>query len=86
MAYRAHRDERFEYAEDVIRFIEKRQCGSCRFKQKGGDDVMCADIAVAITLEEKVKCLDDLGDKGVVCRKYEKDTHVGTRKTSGAVD
>lgn len=73
MAYRAHRDDRFEYTENVILFIEREQCGSCRFRGPEKDELMCSKIAIAITLEEEVECLDDLGDKGIVCRRYKKD-------------
>lgn len=71
MTYTAHRDYRFEYVGDVIEFIEERQCVTCKFCFDDPWTPMCGEISGAIVSEGPVEELDDLGDDGVVCRKYE---------------
>jgi len=71
MTYKAHRDYRFEYVGDVIEFIEERQCVTCKFQTDDPSMPMCWEFSGAIVCEEPVEELDDLGDDGIVCRKYE---------------
>jgi hypothetical protein len=78
MTYTAHRDNRFEYVDDVIRFIEENQCEACYFRKTwyewGGDFAqdypMCPEIEAPLSLEEPVAELDDKGSAGVVCSKF----------------
>lgn len=67
--YKAHRDYRFEYAHDVIHFIEEEQCYDCAFRNEGGD-MMCDSIAIGLLLEKTLEDLDDRGEDGVVCTAY----------------
>jgi hypothetical protein len=71
--YKAHRDYRFEYAHDVVHFIEEEQCFDCVFKNSDKDDMMCDEIAIGLILEEPLADLDDRGNDGVVCTKYRND-------------
>lgn len=71
MTYTAHRDYRFEYAVDVIEFIEERQCVTCKFQFDDPSIPMCWEISSDILVQEPVEELDDLGNDGIVCRKYE---------------
>ena len=68
--YRAHRDYRFEYAHDVVQFIEAYQCHNCAFRQADNEDPMCDEIAIGLLMEEPLEALDDRGEHGVVCTRY----------------
>lgn len=71
MSYKPHRDHRFEYATDAINFIEERQCATCVFKEDEEEYPMCYEFSGEILLEHTVEEIDDLGDEGLICRKYE---------------
>lgn len=66
--YKPRRDHRFEYVADVLHFIEINQCRGCAFS--GSNFPMCDEIAIGLMLEHTIPDLDDLGDDGVVCRRY----------------
>jgi hypothetical protein len=72
--YRAHRDYRFEYAHDVIYFLEEHQCGTCVFRNDDPEMPMCFEIAGAIVTEEPVAEIQDMDDQGVWCQKYKEGT------------
>lgn len=80
MTYKPQRDRRFEYLWEVMAFIEDNQCRSCKFSRLQDPDEeknfaeeypMCPEIEGALLTEEPVEALDDVGDDGVVCRKYQ---------------
>lgn len=68
--YKPGRDHRFEYATDVMDFIESHQCISCAFQSDREGYPMCFEIEADIFEEEPVADLDDRGDDGVVCTRY----------------
>lgn len=72
--YTAHRDYRFEYAHDVVHFIEEYQCGNCAFRKTDDEDTMCDEIAIGLLLQEPLADLDDKGDAGVVCTRYRNES------------
>jgi hypothetical protein len=69
--YTPTRDYRFEYASQAIAFIELRQCHTCLFKENSTDYPMCYEIAGSIVMEQPVEDIDDRGNEGIVCTKYE---------------
>lgn len=69
--YKPHRDYRFEYLFDAMDFIEENQCVSCKFKETRDEEYpMCDEISIPFINEEAIEEIDDLGDKGLVCRRY----------------
>lgn len=72
--YEPKRDHRFEYIWDLMGFIEDNQCGTCAFKSDRPDYPMCGEIEAAVIEENEVPDLDDLGDDGLVCRRYREET------------
>jgi hypothetical protein len=68
--YKPHRDSRFEYVWEVMEFIETRQCVTCAYKAGLEETPMCGPIENELIMEKPVADLDDVGDDGVVCRRY----------------
>lgn len=77
--YKPTRDHRFEYVWEVMEFIEENQCKGCAFKSEHGENsigepyFMCGEIEFLLADEQPVLDLDDVGDDGVVCRRYREE-------------
>lgn len=73
--YKAHRDNRFEYAHDVVFFIERHQCRTCVFRNTDDPEYpMCYEIGGSIVAEMPVKELEDQGNNGIYCTKFKEGT------------
>jgi len=70
MTYTAHRNHRFQYAHEVIEFIEAGQCFDCVFRNDDPEMPMFHEIAGSIVTEMPVEELEDVGNDGIVCTKY----------------
>ena len=57
--YKPRRTDKFEYAADVIQFVETFQCRVCLFQEPEGP--MCSEAALNILLEEPVDFMDEIG-------------------------
>lgn len=80
LTYTPRRDGRFEYIWEAMTFIEDRQCGTCIFSKlydRGEDPKhaaeypMCYEIEGLFILEEPMHDIDDHGDEGISCNRYQ---------------
>lgn len=75
MVYTAHRDYRFEYVMEAMNHVEVSQCFECKFRKDDNDEYpMCYEIEAPFMLEEPVEEIDDLGDKGLLCKKFQPES------------
>lgn len=74
--YTPHRDERFYYVHEALQFVEEMQCKACLFKETDDPDMpMCMETSSKFIMEEPIVEVDDHGDDGIVCTKYQPTTN-----------
>lgn len=71
--YTPQRDNRFEYIWDAMEFIEDNQCKGCKFKSDDEEYPMCHEVLGRMMKEKPMKEIDDLGDQGIKCNRWEQE-------------
>ena len=66
--YKPRRTDKFEYAAEVIEFVEDRHCHSCVFAVEDGGP-MCYEASVNILLEEPVDFMEEIAGLPT-CNRY----------------
>lgn len=75
--YLPRRDHRFEYLWDAMSHVEHNQCGDCKLRKPESDGAygpMCYEIEATFMQEEPVVEIEDLGDSGLWCTKFQLDS------------
>lgn len=77
MTYTPRRDHRFEYIWEAMSFVEENQCSSCMLRGDQDEYPMMGctfGIDVKFIDEVPIEEIDDLGNDGISCHKYEPET------------